>query len=1303
MNNLCDIHSQNGYKRRKTMDLEKLILVFLLSLTPTTVAAEYAPIPTLGEESAYTYEEIPSAEENSVTLYEINNLQKTFSYTNEAGETVTKEYTIKEILPHYYNLNISASSSDRFNNSETLDSVTKHFISQNATNSNQGGAITNQGTIGEIIGDFISNANHTDYPKGGAIFNDGGSITSINGDFISNTSGAGGGWGGAIGNESNDRNNSASYIGTITGNFINNTTTASETTSSQGGAIWNTSSNTYEARIDLIDANFINNSSTSNTGWNIAGGAIGNASSKASIGTIKGSFIGNHASSDSGYYLTTSGGAILNQHGTIENIEADFFNNYSSSFESSGGAIRNIGRVSDLGSTEFDGKIKNINSNFFNNYVNGDYIASGGAISNDGLIESIKGLFYQNKTIGKISSSGGAIENRGLSSDGPFPGYSTYSAASSGLIKSINADFIQNKSLGKQDTYGGAISNGGSIQDIKGNFIENNVTTTPENRTFETYLLETRPSIRTLGGAIYNTGKISTINANFINNSATTEQNYVSTFAIVEEPTQTKLTAGGAIYNGGNIGTTHTSDGKNILRISILQLNIYDDQGQFVNHYTEFDEETIQHLKEHCTQNNIALDIKIAEQNLTLGEDISEEDLNYYYVGNANNIKEDLKNYIAKDISIQGGIINSSFINNYASGEKAYGGAIYTTKDLKISAENSGISIFQGNHTISNGVVDDNAIYVENGNTLILSATDNGTIILEDKIGGGLNNENSLTSASIDNSYNVKITGDSTGKVILNNNIDLSVVELELDGTEHPLNREYPANIQLEHTNLILGKRDNVLDGNNLQLDSGYLGMINNGVGVAALNKLSVNGNTKMGVDVDLANKEMDRFTANEYDSHRGNVIVTNVNLLSDADPNEKVTAVYFAEPGLKNNVTNGIGNAPNGGQTSVYSPIYKYDVTYDNVNQYDGKGDGGYFLFSRGDGNTSEDFNPSVIVGPAATQAAGAAVITETFRYAFQHADTFSPMPSSERMALIKQNYYALENSESISDVTHFPINVGEQNKGFWVKPYTFFESLDLKNGPTVDTITYGTLVGGDSKLFPLKNGYTGVLSAYVGYNGSSQNFKGVDANLNGGLLGLTNTLYKGNFFNATTASVGASFGEAHTMYGSENFTMLLAGIANKSGYNFEFKDGKFIIQPLLQLSYTFVKTFDYTNAAGVRMEIDPMHTITINPGIRFIANLKDKWQPYASVSMVWTPLNESSAMANNVKLPEMTIKPYIEYGLGIQKTWDEKNTAFLQAMVRNGGRTGIAFTGGYRRAIGKDNLQREKHLIKEFPQQEL
>ena len=76
----------------------------------------------------------------------------------------------------------------------------------------------------------------------------------------------------------------------------------------------------------------------------------------------------------------------------------------------------------------------------------------------------------------------------------------------------------------------------------------------------------------------------------------------------------------------------------------------------------------------------------------------------------------------------------------------------------------------------------------------------------------------------------------------------------------------------------------------------------------------------------------------------------------------------------------------------------------------------------------------------------------------------------------------------------------------------------------------------------------------------------------------------------------------------------------------------------------------------------------------------------------MVWNILDDTKVMANDVRLPEMSVKPYVEYGVGVQKRWKDRCTGYLQAMIRNGGRNGIVLTGGFRWAIGKEGKPIEK-----------
>ena len=1190
----------------------------------------------------------------------------------------------------------------------------------------RGGALNNSTDIDILSGAFINNSitsttnevNDSDFGRvhayGGALHNSG-KITNLNVDFSNNSSNGNAFivYGGALYN--------SGEISNITGNFINNNSTSNRDNwlgKTSGGAIYNSN------KIGNITGNFIGNYTKASRG-NSAGGAIYNT---GEIGDIHGSFIGNYSSSDeyASGGSTATGGAINNEGGKIGNIIGDFINNSADGTNARGAAIYN-----------YRGTIGNITGDFINNSVDGTWYyegPQGSAIYNDmGTIGDITGDFINNNSSAIYITNSGKINNitgdfigneTGIDNTwgyinnitGNFIGNENRAISNSRIINTITGDFIGNFAA---NGYGVAISNTGTIGDITGDFFGN----------YANYD----------GGAIYNSGTIGDITGDFIGNSGAI-YNYEGTIGNITGNFigNSADYYGGAIYN--YYGTIKNITGNFI--------------GNTGNEGVLWNDGTIETIKGDFINNS------------STGNGGAIHNTYYSaYQGGATYIPQFETSGIIEHI------INSSFYGNsvqakYPSevigqGKAGKGGAIYTNRDLTITAQDSGQSVFSGNYVQDiNGKKDYQAIFVEvpneeiyyNGTrpievkgaptTLTLAAQTDGTIIINDKISGSMNfiggyknyngdwvDENgTLTDAPEKITYTLNITGDETGKVILNNTVDAYEYEYNYKTqTSYEVGNiigKAPVNISLEKTNLYLGARDDVFNGNNLDLKSGSMSMVNDNAGVSALNSLTVSGDTNFVADVDLANKEMDRFTAGSYGEHNGNLNVIGMNLLSDAVQGESVTAVYFAEPDLKNNVVNaisgGTGDLPDSFQTTAYTPIYKYNVIYDKDNQYDGKGDGGYFVFAKGDiilpdepdepdepnlpipptgggttGNPSDAFNPAVLATPVGNLAAGQAAMNEAFKYVFEHADAFTQLPAMERYAKINANKYALstdfnENMPSYAEQL--------QNKAVWFRPYTTFETMNIKNGPKVDAITYGSLVGYDGEFKEMKNGWSRVFTGYAGYMGSSLNYSGVDTTMNGGLLGFTETFYKGNFWTAITASAGASVGESHTMYGKEDYTSLLAGVGSKTGYNFEFKDGKFIIQPIMFLSYTFVNTFDYKNAAGVNIESDPLHTIQLNPSVRFIANLKGGWQPYASVGMVWNLMNESKVTANNVKLPEMSVKPYVEYGVGVQRNWADKFTAFLQAMIRNGGRNGIALTGGFRFMLGSDNDNDKPKVKKEI-----
>ena len=983
---------------------------------------------------------------------------------------------------------------------------------------------------------------------------------------------------------------------------------------------------TNEGSIESITGNFIYNNLQINGRENPRGTAIFNA---GEIGSINGTFLGNTAfvHPDTSWRQAPLGGAIYNS-GLIKSLKGDFINNrtITDSHKSFGGAIYN------------EAVIDSIQANFIGNSAiseDGGYEASGGAIwnseFNSGLMSSIgeiKGNFYKNSAIAySDSASGGAIYN--------------YSDA-------FEIAFLSEDGTGGSDAT--------TINSIYGNFTENTA-------------LSYGSSAQ--GGAIYNSAKIGEINGDFIKNSAVSKGDARYRFA-----------RGGAIVN--DYGTIGQIKGNFIENSAVSN---YDAYGGAI-----------------------------------------------YYSYN----RDDSVSY-SIDGSLDGSlnITNSSFINNTAESATgtAQGGAIYSTKNMNIYAENNGMSVFSGNKTVSNGIETRNAIFMSSDNleynytvdgdkvtidpiplSLTLSASTNGTILFDDTIAG---DKVSVVTGSLKLSDNLKDEGVSTidgylkytrnqgwydestpDSVILEDGLkfgDLEVVDAtesasasySLKLTGDPTGQIYlnndiiNANITLDNTTLHLGKENILNQSQSLTLNSGSISMLNNSTGSLHIPTLNLNGSTNLSVDVDLARQNMDKITANSYNiNENASLNVQNLNLLNDATQDK--TTIQFAPSEYAQNV-HYTGPSP-----IAYSPIYKYNVSYSQ----NPENNLGYFIFDRSSagnssGNPSDNFNPAVLAPSVATQAGAYSTQLQTFNYAFQHSDNFMNIPYLERIALKYQNKYSLSPTADATDIGTFsPLFTKNESQAFWIKPYASFENIPLNNGPKVSNINYGTLIGHDSDLTPIKHGFERVLTSYIGYNGASQRFSGVDAYQNGALIGGTATLYKNNFFNATTISVGASAGNSNNMYGSENYTMLLAGIANKTGYNLEFKNGKFILQPSLLLSYTFVNTFDYRNAAGVKIESDALHAIQLAPSLKFIANTNSGWQPYLAVSMIWNILDKSHVTANDVRLPSMSIDPYIAYGAGIQKRFNnEKYTAFAQTMIHNGGRNGISLTAGLRWHLGKDN----------------
>lgn len=530
--------------------------------------------------------------------------------------------------------------------------------------------------------------------------------------------------------------------------------------------------------------------------------------------------------------------------------------------------------------------------------------------------------------------------------------------------------------------------------------------------------------------------------------------------------------------------------------------------------------------------------------------------------------------------------------------------------------------------------------------------------------------DGNITSNNIEN----EVVFDGKGTIIANGIFDPFTAEVNTTLVKNNYDYAITYNVNeggvLRYTNdKYLYEQDNHDVAGNVRLNTinlygGTLDLVNGAANTIALADFNVHQNSNLMLDVDLANATMDRIST-PATTVNGNLNITKLNLISDATGDE-TTINFTNDANLKDKVQY-VGEKEG---LVAKSPIYRYNVDY--------KADNGDFSFTRKGGY--EGFNPAVYGSAVAMQGLYYTQLNN-YNIALANVDQTMLKTKAQRNAEKYGNKYAYDGDET---QVFSPLYVQEKNAGAWFKPYVSTERVNLKDGPDVDNTMYGALFGGDSDVITV-GGWDTQYSVYAGYNGSHQAFDGNEIYQNGGVLGLTATAYKGNFFTALTANVGMHGANIKTDVGNNDLNTLTTGVASKTGYNWELADGKFIIQPSWMMSYTFINPFDdYTLGNGVRIKNDSLHALQLAPGLKFIGNTANGWQPYLGAQMVWNIVDDTKVKANEVNLPETSTKAYVEYGLGVQKSAGERFTGFGQAMVRNGGRTGVVFTLGGRWAIG-------------------
>lgn len=1143
------------------------------------------------------------------------------------------------------------------NTGAIIGDITGDFIGNGVRNSSAasdtyGGAIYNskKSSIGNINGNFIGNyAIHTGtynrFPRGGAIYNTIGSIAGITGDFIGNYlfTEQGGGDGGAIYN-AGDYSTSAT-IGSIKGDFIGNyiqSNAGGNGNSSYGGAIYN-----YKGKIGSISGDFTKNY-INTTVSNAYGGAIANYSTSSVIDSINGNFTDNYIKSSKYAY----GGAIYNSLATAGTVSGTFSNNYAKADTAYGGAIAN----------NYGGVLTIKNSSFYNNHADSTAgNAFGGAIYSQYDLNIVADNGKKNEFSGNYTTSNGIRENNAVY----LKDYNDWNGDNKDHLPVLTLASNNHSNITFWDTIDGVdgysvkVTGDGTgtvslYNDVKNaNITVDNVTVDLANGIVHDY------EIKSLA---------STDNANY-NIDISVENENADRLVIANAPE----TSGNVIklnmlnfidgYKGQPLQVQVIKSDNDNIQLSLSDNIVYKPNVESTVYNNTIVEEAgaIKLATKDTTNDSIEINGMIYDTLDVINSHDTMDERNFIYrTADVYNVSTDLSATSAGTLNVKGLESSRSVLNgNGHSLFKLDNDTVLNIDNIKIEKASSVISGTNPDSVvnISNSEIINNAEGISfagklniKGNTLIADNGDGIKMVAD-------TSEISLDASEGDITIKDKISGFAdTNLSVQNGNVNLYQKVSDM-------------NVNIENAILKL-HADDILDGLNVNIGQNSMMSLANGViGNTALKSLNLGGDMDLAVDVDLANKTMDRLTVDSFDAAAssqntkskdiGNykINVSEMNLLSDA--NEKQTSILFADETLKDNVSTSVSEV-------AYSPIYKYDVAYDKLN--------GSFLFTRSEKN---NFNPAVLAAPVAAQVGGYLNQLHSYDEAFADMDLYMSNAQKERRSSANKRIIGCC---ECGKMVYYSVNNFCNDRKLWVRPYATFENVSLKNGPKVSNTAYGAYMGGESKVYSLGNGWDGMLGAYLGYNGSRQKYEGISILQNGGTLGVVGMAYKNNYFAGLTVNAGASRAKAETRYGNESFTILSSGIAGKTGYNIEYNNGEFIVQPNLQLSYSYVNTLGYTNAAGTKIDSDYLNAVQIEPGIKVIGNMENGWQPYASFSVVQTLMDKTKFQADNIALPELSVKPYVKYGLGVRKKWDRHLDGYAQTYFTSGGRNGADIQLGIR-----------------------
>ena len=591
------------------------------------------------------------------------------------------------------------------------------------------------------------------------------------------------------------------------------------------------------------------------------------------------------------------------------------------------------------------------------------------------------------------------------------------------------------------------------------------------------------------------------------------------------------------------------------------------------------------------------------------------------------------------EVSLAGGTLN--YKRTESTSSTMTGDLIATSGNLNL-LKNSYINIKSPSNiaqVVSVDIQKGATVEISNGAEFNLDSNDKWNGLIKNEVDGILKTDN------VNNSAFGGMLQQNKGVSIFDNNSNITI-----DGKD----------------SYILGGTVEIKNGSALNIGSGVadnhffvrdLNMTNNSALNAmnsVLNKyqisndMIVEGKNNLSIDIDGRNKVGDAFIINNLTSNTdGTLNVADFNFIGLAPIDRQFKIRVFD--------ANSINDKVNFTSTDkeIFTPIGYYNLQ---------SAGGGWYT------SNMTRYNPQVFRGQVATLA--------SFNNQLMIDDMLLNHVTLDSERTLAQSRNANRYASTLPQFA--PYQYKKEDGGLWYKSYVNFENLSLTQGLKVGNNSYGSLVGADFPVIKLKHGWRLMPTAYIGYNGAHQTFNGVGMYQNGGQGGLMGTFMKDNFIGSVVAYGGGYNNEMSVAGNTDRAGNWFAGTAAKLAYNFH-PTKHFTIQPTAFMSYNIFGRQNWgTDFGSMSMNSGLLNGINVAPGMNFIY-AKETWSVYATFQYMYNINDQVGGRAGNVDLASVEMKHgYIQYGVGVTKTWKDRLNSFFQIVFRNGGRTGVGFQLG-------------------------